>query len=258
MKIESRYYRGIPIDRPGYETETVGLDPSRTALVVLHCWDIGCEGGPEIDPNYLVGMGFYENFREAERMMRECIRPAMDAAREAAIVVCHVEHPDIWRKHPDGQQHLDPSPPPAPYAPGPVVAGWRERILARAHGKDYATRSPYARMNRARVVAAREGEPFVYQTNQLDRVLRRHKIENLVYCGFAADMCILRAPGGVEPMCAFGYRMFLMRDATLGVEYPDTFQERLCTRWAVRFFETHYGNTITSADFVEACKEAPR
>jgi nicotinamidase-related amidase len=247
-----RYYRTIPIDKTGYETEAVELDPKRTAFIGMHCWDIGCEGGPEVDPNFCVGMGFYETFREAERIMRECIRPAMEAARRAGILVCHVESPTIGAKRPEAKHDLDP--PGQPWKPlPPVVSGWREHIVARSHGKDYATQSPYARMDRAKIVAPMPGEPFVYQTGQFDRALRRHSIENLIYSGFATDMCILRAPGGIEPMAPLGYRIFLMRDATLGVESPDTFADRIATRWAIRYFETHYGDTITLADFLKAC-----
>jgi len=251
LHLNSRYYRNIPIDQAGYENETVELDLQRTALIAMHCWDIGCEGGPEIDPNYCVGMGFYETFREAERIMRERIRPAMDAARGAGLLVCHVESPSIGPKHPEAQDELDPPPavsssPPLP----PVVPGWRARMVSRFHGKDYATKSPYAHMDRAQVVAPEPGEPFVYQTGHFDRILRRRGIENLIYTGFATDMCILRAPGGIEPMAPHGYRIFLMRDATLGGECPDTFDERVATRWGIRYFENHYGNTIACADFI--------
>jgi hypothetical protein len=54
-------------------------------------------------------------------------------------------------------------------------------------------------------------------------------------------------------MAGFGYRLFLLRDATLGVELPDTFGERLATRWGIRFVETHYGDTISTGEFISAC-----
>ena len=254
LHLTTRYYHTIPIDRTGYKTEIVDLDPARTAFIGMHCWNIGCEDGPEVDPNYCVGMGFSETFCEADRIMRECIRPAMDAARKASVLVCHVESPAIGAKHPEAQQDLDP-PAPSVLPQAPVVPGWREHIVARSHGRDYATKSPYARMDRAKIVAPLPGEPFAYQTGQLDRALRRRGIENLIYSGFATDMCILRAPGGIEFMAPLGYRIFLMRDATLGVEQPDTFEERVATRWAVRYFETHFGNTLLLADFLKACEE---
>jgi len=252
LRFEGRYYRTIPITEARYETEPVQLDTRRTAFVAMHCWDIGCEDGPEIDPDYWVGMGFCETSREAERILLDRIRPAMDAARRAGVLVCHVECADIGSKHPEAQEDLDP--PQQPSAPPPVVQGWREQIVVRSHGKDFATLSPYARMDRAKVVAPLPGEPYVYQTGQFDRALRRRGIENLIYSGFAADMCVLRAAGGIEPMATLGYRLFLMRDATIGVESPDTFDERIATRWAVRYFETHYGDTVLTADFIRSCE----
>jgi len=253
LQLRGRYYRTIPITRMGYDAMDLSLEAGRTALVVLHCWDIGCEGGPEIDPNFFVGMGTHESFREAARIMRECIRPAMDAARRAGVLVCHVEHPDIARRYPQSREEADPPEPPGP-ASEPVVPGWNEEALARAHGRDYARRSPYARMGRAQVVAPLPGEPVAYQTGQFDRVLRRRGIENLLYSGFASDMCVLRAPGGLEPMMPCGYRRFLLSDATLGVEFADTFEERIATRWAMRYFESHGGITVLTSDFIAACR----
>jgi len=254
LHLTYRYYRTIPMDRMGYAAESITLDPARTALVTIHCWDIGCEGGPAIDPDFFVGMGSYESFREAERIMRECIRPAMDAARRASVLVCHVEHADIARQYPQSHEEEDPPGPPPSYCAPPVAADWNEQMTARAHGRDYPTRSPYARMGRAKIIDVRPDEPVAWQTGQFDRILRKRGIENLIYTGFATDMCILRAPGGLEPMAGFGYRRFLIRDATVGVEFPDTIEERLATRWAIRYFETHGGNTILTGGFIRACR----
>ncbi len=253
LSFPTRYYRTIPLDRMGYETKPVALDPARTALVVLHCWNIGCPDGAPADPSYWVGMGSLEAVAEAERIMREAIRPALDAARRAGLSVCHVEAADIAARHPEAQEDADPPVPAGPGSP-PVVPGWREQILARSHGADYHRNPPSHGKDRAAIVAPLPGEPYVYQTPQMDRALRRLGIENLVYTGFATDMCILRAPGGIEPIAPYGYRLFLVRDATLGVEFPDTIEEGLATRWGVRYFETHYGNTLLTADLLRACE----
>ncbi|MCX7599692.1 MAG: isochorismatase family protein [Armatimonadetes bacterium] len=256
--LPTRFYRTVPLSRMGYEYEEVCLGEERTALIVMHCWDIGCEGGQPADDRYWVGMGSREAIAEAERIMREVIRPLVDGARAAGIVVCHVETADIAARHPEALADTDQAQedPRAGAAEEPVVPGWREKIAARSHGEGYATNPPYCGKDRAGTVAPLPGEPFVYQTAQMHRALRRLGIENLIYTGFAADMCILRAPGGVEPMAPYGYRLFLVRDAILGVEFPDTIQERLATRWAVRYFETHYGNTVLAADLLRAFEKA--
>jgi NAD(P)-dependent dehydrogenase (short-subunit alcohol dehydrogenase family) len=90
-------------------------------------------------------------------------------------------------------------------------------------------------MDIAEIVAALPEEPVVHQTQQFDRMLRRQGIVNLIYAGFATDMCILNAPGGLGPMFALGYRVLLIREATLGVEQPDTIADRIATRWGMRF-----------------------
>lgn len=253
LRLTGRYYRTVPLSAAGYVDEQLILDADKTALTVLHCWNIGCPDGPPVDPNFCVGMGFPETAAESYRIMRDVIRPAMDAARKAGVRVCHVESAQIAGHHPEAQQDVDaPSEPLAQSSP--VVPGYREQIIARSHGKDYLTMSPYARMDRAKIAAPLPGEPFVYQTGQFDRVLRRLGVENLIYTGFATDMCILNAPGGIVLMGNLGYRVYLMRDATLGVEFPDTFEECLATRWAIRYFETHFGDTVTSEEFIKECE----
>lgn len=249
FKLTGRYYRTIPITDPGYAYEDLELDPVRTTLIAMHCWNIGCEDGPEIDKDYWVGMGFQVTYRETERIMREHIRPAMDAARKVGVMVSHVESGTVRanREKPTGQKGI--------FGPPREPEGWRERITWRSHGVEYPTRSPLTRMDRAKIVEPLPGEPLVWTTEELHKTLQERRIENLIYSGFATDMCILNAPGGIEHMAPLNYRIFLMRDATIGVECPDTFEERIATRWAIRFFETHYGDTITSDDFIKACRE---
>ncbi len=245
LRLKGRYYRTIPITDPGYVCEDLELEESETTLIAMHCWNIGCEDGPPIDPRYWVGMGFPVAHREAERIMKEKIRPAMDAARRASVLVCHVESETI-------RQNREGGPPPKEEG-NRVPQSWRERIAWRSHGTDYPGRSPLARMDRAGIVGPVGDEPMVYTSEELDQVLRTNGMKNIIYCGFATDMCVLRAPGGVEPMASKDYRLFLLRDATVGVECPDTFEERVATRWAIRYFETHFGDTIATDDFISAC-----
>ena len=81
LQLAARYYRALPIDRPRYEQVTLSLPVDKTALVGMHCWNIGCPDGPPVDLNYCVGMGWPQSTQEAGRIMAEVIRPAMDAAR---------------------------------------------------------------------------------------------------------------------------------------------------------------------------------
>jgi nicotinamidase-related amidase len=261
LKLTGRYYRTIPIDSAGYAEEALDLDAAQTAFVSLHCWDIGCPGGPPIDPDFCVGMGHRVSLEEAYRIMRDYIRPAMDAARAAGLAVYHVQAESIAALYPQWYtRDVDPPPRPSPSAaagtnePVPeAIPGHRDAILFRSHGQEYMTRSGLAHMDIAEVVAAQADEPVAHQSSQFDRMLRRQGIVNLIYTGFATDMCILNAPGGIGPMFSLGYRVMLMREATLGVECPDTIDERIATRWGMRFIETHWGDTIGFGEFMAEC-----
>lgn len=253
LRLRGRFYRTIPITNPGYEEEILELDADKTALVSLHCWNVGFPENP-LDVNYWVGMGFPQTVKETQRIMEEFIRPAIDAARRAGILVCHVQAKSIAKKYP---QHLEEEEQDkdsrSVQAYTPAIPGYRERILFRFHGKDYPTKSPLKDMDFPSIVAPLPEEPVVYTTKQFDRVLRKRGIVNLIYMGFATDMCILHAEGGMLAMFNLGYRVLLIREATLGVEMPDWFEERISTRWAIRFIETHIGDTIGFLDFIENC-----
>ena len=219
----------------------------------MHCWNIGCPDGPPVDPNFAVGMVYEFTAQACAKIMTDRIVPAFDAARQVGMTVCHVEPTIIARKHPEACEDEDPPDPPPSHTPPPVVPGHSEAMRDRAHGK-YLEGSPYTQMDRAAIVAPQPGDVYCHQTGQLDRALRRRGIENLIYTGFATDMCVLRAPGGIEPMIEFGYRLFIMRDATLGVEYPDTFDQRTITESALRYFESHFGDSVMFDDFIAACR----
>ena len=51
---------------------------------------------------------------------------------------------------------------------------------------------------------------------------------------------------------ARGYRCVLIRDGTIGVETPETFPERLATRYGIHRFEWQLGYSATFADFMRA------
>jgi len=260
LRLTGRYYRTLPPTAPGYETESLELEPDRTALVSLHCWDIGCPGGSRFDERFCVGMGYPDVTRRAYTIMTTMIRPALIAARASGLQVCHVQAEQIARRYPEWFTYAvdEPSedPIPQPQVSGEAIPGYRKKILERAHGPDYSEASALAEMDFPAAVAPEPGEPIVHQTSQFDRILRERGIVNLIYAGFATDMCILNAPGGMGPMFGLGYRVILMRDATIGVEPPDFLDNHIATRWAIRYHEAHWGDTITTADFIAACEAA--
>lgn len=249
LRLSSRYYRALPIDDPGYEEEVFELGVAQTALVGMHCWNIGCPDGPPVDSSYCVGLGWPQSTEEAWRIMQEVMRPAMDAARALDMAVCHVESDWMDAQYPEvpsrrSGQALE------------RASGQAGVMAERAHGVRYLTDSPLARMRRAQITAPVGDEPLVFYSDQLDEYLKKRDIDTLIYMGFAADMCLLNAEGGAFPMLGRGYRCILMRDATVGVETPTSFPERLATRYATHIFEWKIGYGTTFADFMKAVENA--
>jgi nicotinamidase-related amidase len=250
LKLPVRYYRALPIDRPGHEQEVFELSADEVALVGMHCWNIGCPDGPPVDANFCVDLGWPQSTAEGWRLMREVIRPAMDACRRQGIAVCHVETDWMDAQYPRLESRRAPLP---PYTPPQTLA---EKMAERAHGVDYMHRSPLARMRRAELVSPVGDEPLFFYTDPLHEYLKGRGITTLIYAGFAADMCVLGADGGARPMLGLGYRCVLMRDGTVGVETPQSFPERLATRYGIHLFEWQVGFSTTFAEFMTAVNTA--
>jgi nicotinamidase-related amidase len=246
LELPVRYYRAVPIDNPGYEDEILSLDVNTTAIVAIHCWNIGCPDGPEIDLDYCVGAGWPQSMAEAARIMEEVMLPAMNEARRVGLRVCHVESDQMYRSYPQVESRRT--------QPPRRGTGLAADMGDRAHGAGYIDQSPLVRMKRARIMEPVGDEHMVFYTDQLDDHLREHGIDTLIYMGFMADMCLLNADGGAFPMLGKGYRCLLMRDATVGVESPHTYDERLATRYATHIFEWKIGYGTTLADYLEATK----
>lgn len=158
---------------------------------------------------------------------------------------------DVWQWHPND--------------------GWlqREREIipnivkvlegARAHGM-LVVHAPAGRAT-AKAVQPLPGEIIVDSSNtvpddqELHRTLQRYGIETLFYVGFAANMCVLKRPYGMERMHQLGYEVVLLRDCTTAVEYHDTLDGMWATRLAVRYVERDLGYTITSQDFLDGFRK---
>lgn len=240
MKLDARYYRALPVAAPGYESVILEIDPGRTALIGIHCWNIGCPDGPAVDPAFCVGMGWPPATLEAARIIEKVICPLMDEARRAGVAVCHVET-DWMAKH-------YPEIPSRRKKRSTDVSAIQREMLERAHGRDYLVASPIAAMKRAEAVSPRGDEPLVFYTDALDDWLKPRGIDTLIYTGFATDMCVLGAEGGGRAMLALGYRCILVRDATVGVETPESFPERLATRYGIHRFEWQVGYSTTAEE----------
>jgi len=77
-------------------------------------------------------------------------------------------------------------------------------------------------------------------------------LDDLFYVGFSTNGCVLHRPYGIVATHK-AHRVILLRDATTGTEYPDTLGDLCATRAAIGRIERHYGYTVLTEEFINAC-----
>lgn len=222
------------------------LAPEQTALVLIDCWDTH-----PIDTHR----------DNSARIIREVIRPVIDACHRAGIVVVHAPSPAQAKLYPQwvryaGDRELG-------YAPGETVVDpqWPPAEF-RARAGEYAVfeRPHYLRpvdryTEPRRILADIEPDDneFVIATgDQLHRLCRHRGILHLLFAGFAANMCVLFRDYGISFMSRRGYNCILLRDATVAIEAAHTYENRGLTEAAILAVEMMFGVSSTAAQLLQA------
>ena len=242
-----RRYDPLPCSRPrGLVDEEHEMRVEETAFVEFHCWNVGTPGGVEVPEVFWVFMGFPETHRVMWRIVEKCIKPALEAARRAGIQVIHVQPESIASKYPENRvSRVEDSDPPLE-----AIPGYNVMRAEMTHGKGYMRWEGWSRLDICEPLKPLPGEPVIVTTEEMDLFCREQGIINLIYAGFATNLCILDSDAAMKPMRRLGYRCILLRECTLAVEHHDTLDEMLNTRTAIRYIETWVGYTASLQDFL--------
>jgi len=238
-----------PADEPCVETAFIRrefempLPVDETALVLVDLWNVH----------------FIESWIErAARITKECVVPVLDAARQAGLTIVHAPSPPVAEQYPQLQRHK----PPEPSTP----SAWPPAAFRSREG-DYAVyRGPRSQppgigvhwdklADQLSVSPAIDVKPeeFVIATGQqLHELLEERHILHLIFAGFATNWCVLGRDYGIRSMARYGYNIVLLRDATTGVEFPDTYDNLFTTEISIREVEQQYGFSASNADFFAA------
>lgn len=272
LRIVGTHWATPSLAEAGWRDEEYLLNPCETGLVALHLWNVGDHDGPPAPERFYVDMGTVQCQAESLKIARDYIRPAMNAARSAGLAIFHVEPPNIAVKYESTNHMLTEnerrllcvqsrrySAGDADTGPNAYPGGnWPTVRAERTHGAGYRNWDGWEEMAIISCCDVEQGDQVILTGAQFDRICRGRGIRNLIYTGFATNMCILSSPGGTQEMLGFGYRVFLIREATLAVEYPDTFSERLMTRSAIKYFQQVVGDSVGFDQFMESCKNVAR
>jgi nicotinamidase-related amidase len=263
LRLLGRHWETPDLAQAGWRDTWYDLHPEQTGFVALHLWNLGEPGGPPVPDRFFVGMGLPGNVRASAEIAEQVIRPAIDASRAAGLGIFHVEPLKIARKYRSHDYLLDERDlarrPSTDAATEPDLGwqanpGWVTARHERTHGCGYQDWDGWDQLRIMDSCAAAAGDQVIVSGQQLHRICRERGIKNLIYTGFATNVCILDAPAATKEMLGYGYRVFLIREGTLAVEYPETLDDRLVTEVTLKFFQRKVGDTVGVEQYLHACR----
>ena len=232
----------------GYVEYTWRLPIANTALVLVDCWDL----------HHVTS-----HLERATVTIEQRLVPMLAACRRAGITIIHAPSPQTARKYPQWTRYAGDE---TLHGDGRPEPDWPPRPFRRRQGAyaQFAPPSPVAfpyteRLKQARrIIACLEPLPdehVVATGEQVHRLCRHRRLLHLIYCGFAANICVLNRDYGIVAMAqGRGYNVILLRDGTNAVEGNDTVADELMLFASVRRVETIYGSTTTCGALIEACE----
>ncbi len=219
------------------------LPVQQTALVLVDLWNVH----------------FIESWIErARRVTVDCVLPVMDAARNAGITIVHAPSPPVAEKYPQLQRHEPPHPSvPSPWPPSDFRSRRGDYAVYRGPrsqppGIDVHWDKLASQLDISPEIDIKKDDFVIATGGQLHDLLMERGILHILYAGFATNWCVLGRDYGIRSMARYGYNVVLLRDATTGVEFPDTYDELFTTEIAIREVEQQYGFSAANADFFKA------
>ena len=263
IELNVRHRRMMKVSHPNCESnfltaeKRLRLPVEQTGFVLVDLWD--CADVPdELKPG---GTSFCER---AGEITRTRIKPALEAARRIGLTVIHAPTSYVARKYPGFCQRSEalvtdsPAPPSAQQAWPPAEArqAWGREMQEARYG-DYSPDEHRLREAGTTIpadVCPTDSDWLIATSQQMHAVCSHQRLLNLVYVGFATNMCLLYKPGALWEMSRLGYRCVVLRDCTTAVESGDTYDGLWMTKAFVDWFEMFaLAYTAQSDDFVAAC-----
>lgn len=272
LRLPVRYYQIAQLYGPGMPPsgkeglhERVFEKPTKqVGLVLGHVWNLG-----EADAPYPIGPdahrpGEASNWVPvAHEIIKNKIKPALEAARKANIEIFHLAQSGYANKYPQYHEIAsDPELNPEDNVsykqcvrPRSTDEMWNDEYGANFPGPVWVTH--HDKFDIAKEARPLPNEAVFLTGYQLNGLCRRKDIDTLFYIGFMADICLLDVPGALREMAnKFRYRCVALRDCTTAYEYEETYENNWMTYAVIRRIEQDMGYTASSADFVAACQQA--
>ena len=263
VKVSANYYEQFDADYDldfpaegmgGWQKQEIPLALERTALVVMHAWDIG---DSDTYP------GWFRACEEAPRTYEVCrvIFPRLLATvRASELKVFHVvAGGDYFKAYPGYKRAVDlagPEAEPLPRAePDPVLSELQQfrsdNVWVGAHNREDVRRgSPLRTFAKEAVPVEEEG--VAENGHQLFALCRDAGVNHLIYAGFDLNLCLTSSPGGMHDMQKYGVMCSTIREATVACENKETARTELCKDIGLWYVALMFGFVFDLDDLLMA------
>ena len=247
LDLTVRYFQdstpeGVPVREENFERREIPMSfpIDQTALVLIDLWNDH----------------FIDSWIErASKVLKDSILPAIEAARSAGLTVIHGPCPEVAAQYEQVKQHATAKPGHQPTWPPPEFRRREGAYLTYRGPRDQypGIRDIPETRRMSELVEVRDDDIVIATGQQLHAYLKSAGILHLIYAGFATNWCVINRDYGVKDMRGRGYNVVLLRDATTGVEFPDTLDQLFATELAIREVEQKYGFSVSNENFFTAC-----
>lgn len=257
QQFDADYSRDVPAEGfGGWKKADVEISREHTAVVVMHAWDAGTF---EQYPGWYRAI---EYLPRAAAITRNVLPPLLAAVRETGFPLFHVVgYSDYFKDCPGYQRAVTLAGPPPPARPrcesDPVLSKlheFRRDHVAVGRHNEADCRHNFSFPPEAR---PRDNEDVAETSHQLFGLCRHHKINHLIYAGFAINWCILMVPGGMLDMHRHGLLCSAFGDAVTAVENKETARQELAKQIELWRVALGFGFVFETPDFIRALKTQP-
>jgi nicotinamidase-related amidase len=273
FKLKGEYYRHYPFDfskgkigavgfKGWSESVVVEVPAEETALIAMHIWNIGFHPALPFSSEGKAGpvMEMLEWASRSIPIIKTEIPPILKATRDAKITVIHVASDEHYaKKYPGYHRILDIAgnePSELPKAPRHKEKKPPDDIKDNLlFGAKFTDALKYYSPNFDFPELARplDSEYVAFTAHQLNEVLRKHGIWNLIYIGFAINWCLWFSPCGMVDMSRLGYRCSCIKEAVTAVESKESAIGELHKQEALWRTSLMFGYVHSAGDFIRAC-----
>ncbi|RPI82348.1 MAG: cysteine hydrolase [Chloroflexi bacterium] len=259
LNVKTRFYQLFPADGYlGYGYEDYEAEYGRSAFLVVDVYGLGLHPD-DPKPSYMQdehldgarpALAWLGSADHEERIARNALLPALEAARAIKMPIIYLNNsaPKIGLRYSEF---------------GKLLKRQLNTDMELMFAEDEIDPKEYHygesdHVKISKLLAPRENEYFIrkhvysgFVGTRLDLLLRYLDIKNLFTVGYSADACLMTT---VIDALWYNYKVILLRDCTLGNDYPEEQAELLGTQRLVKMMESLYCTTITSKEFIEAAQ----